>query len=478
MEARASSSLSGDRTFIRGILGGLDAPVAQSVAAAGGDVTMVIDREGVIRDMALGTDQMARDGADSWLDRPWSETVTKDSRRKVEELLRDAVSQGRTRWREVNQITASQDSLLLRFVAVDTGREGRVIAIGRDERSVADMQQRLMAAQQAMERDYSRLRDAEFRYRLLFHTASEAVIIVDPMTRRIIEANPAAHAITGADKTPLQGEPFIRMFEPDSQEGAASLLTLAQSTAQADRVQMRLHSHQREFVVSASLFRQDRGSQCLVRLSPAGQPETADADAAARLSNVIERIPDAFVVTDDAMRILIVNTAFLQLVRLGAEAQARGQLLTRFLGREGLERNLLLESLRDHGSVRNFATVMRGQYDEQEDVEVSGVAAPDGEGVCFGFTIRRQGRRLADRSQGAPQLQRSVEQLTELVGRVKLKELVRETTDLVERLCIEAALELTKDNRASAADVLGLSRQSLYSKLHRFGLVNSISTDN
>jgi DNA-binding NtrC family response regulator len=63
-----------------------------------------------------------------------------------------------------------------------------------------------------------------------------------------------------------------------------------------------------------------------------------------------------------------------------------------------------------------------------------------------------------------------VEQLTELVGRVSLKDLVRETTDVIERLCIEAALELTRDNRASAAEMLGLSRQSLYVKLRRYGL--------
>ena len=45
-----------------------------------------------------------------------------------------------------------------------------------------------------------------------------------------------------------------------------------------------------------------------------------------------------------------------------------------------------------------------------------------------------------------------------------------ETTDVIERLCIEAALELTRDNRASAAEMLGLSRQSLYVKLRRYGL--------
>jgi DNA-binding NtrC family response regulator len=57
-----------------------------------------------------------------------------------------------------------------------------------------------------------------------------------------------------------------------------------------------------------------------------------------------------------------------------------------------------------------------------------------------------------------------------LIGRVPLKDLVRDATDAIERLCIEAALQLSGDNRASAAEMLGLSRQSLYVKLHRYGL--------
>jgi hypothetical protein len=48
-------------------------------------------------------------------------------------------------------------------------------------------------------------------------------------------------------------------------------------------------------------------------------------------------------------------------------------------------------------------------------------------------------RWLADRSTSPP---------TELVGRVPLKELVREAADVIERLAIEAALKLTDDNRA------------------------------
>jgi DNA-binding NtrC family response regulator len=88
----------------------------------------------------------------------------------------------------------------------------------------------------------------------------------------------------------------------------------------------------------------------------------------------------------------------------------------------------------------------------------------------YGFAIRNVDRRRGAEARPGRELPRSVEQLTELVGRVSLKELVRETTDVIERLCIEAALELTADNRASAAEMLGLSRQSLYVKLRRYGL--------
>jgi len=47
---------------------------------------------------------------------------------------------------------------------------------------------------------------------------------------------------------------------------------------------------------------------------------------------------------------------------------------------------------------------------------------------------------------------------------------MRELTEMIERPTIEAALELTNDNCASTAEMLGLSRQSLYVKLHRYGI--------
>lgn len=60
--------------------------------------------------------------------------------------------------------------------------------------------------------------------------------------------------------------------------------------------------------------------------------------------------------------------------------------------------------------------------------------------------------------------------LTQRLGRAPLKTLVSETVGLIERHYIEAALESTSGNRSAAAKMLGLSRQSLYMKLARYGI--------
>jgi DNA-binding protein Fis len=44
-------------------------------------------------------------------------------------------------------------------------------------------------------------------------------------------------------------------------------------------------------------------------------------------------------------------------------------------------------------------------------------------------------------------------------------------------MCIETAVELTMNNRVAAAEMLGLSRQSLYVKLRKFDLLSRDSDE-
>jgi len=126
--------------------------------------------------------------------------------------------------------------------------------------------------------------------------------------------------------------------------------------------------------------------------------------------------------------------------------------------------------LKKHGVVRLASSAVRGEHGLTTEVEISAVSAPNGEEPCIGFIMRDVGRRVAAGPRGARDLTKAVEELTSLVGKMSLPTLVRDTTDLVERHFIEAALELTGDNRTTAAEVLGLSRQTLYVKLRRHGI--------
>jgi transcriptional regulator PpsR len=458
-----------------GALGDMSSDVATMVIAAAGDIALVIDRDGIVRDLSITSHELAGNGWADWIDRPWIETVTSESRHKVAEMLGDAGERTSPRWRELNHPGTAGASHPVRYMAVRPDDDGRVIVIGRDLQSSAALQQRLLLVQQSVERDYLKLRQAESRYRLLFQSTSEPVLILDASTRKIREANPAAVRLTTQGKEGIDGHSFSQLLEPGSVEAANTFLGAATTTTQTAPVPVTLLNGA-TCLLSAALFRQDRTSALLVRLLSPDHNEPPNPQSV--FQDVLARIPDAFVVTDADMRILAVNPAFVECTQLSSTEEAVNLPLDGFLGRPQVDLKILLSQLKEHGSVRNFATILRGRYGDPEEVEVSAVIVPDETRPTFGFSIRIVSRRLQATMSASPAgVPQSIEQLTQLIGRVPMKEIVRESTDLIERLCIEAALALTSDNRASAADVLGLSRQSLYSKLRRYGLGNLDDTD-
>ena len=455
-------------------LGDLDAESAATLIAAASDIALIMDSEGTIRDMAMHAEELSRDldGGADWLGQDFRALVAADSTGKVAALLGDAAGAAEPKWRHINHVSADGRSVPVLYCAVQVGEDGRVVAFGRDLRMLSDLQQRLMNAQQSLERDYSRLRDVESRYRLLFQTSPEAVLVLDMPRRRVVEANPAACLLLGMTAEQVIGQPLTEIFDADTVPLVQDQFGAVRAGARPEEeVRARLLRRPAEVLVSASLFRQESATLFLMRLArtdlpaPAGMP-----DAKAKLLKVVERAPDGFVVTDDDGRIITANAAFLDMSQLASEEQLRGERLDRWVGKSGVELDVLISNLRHRDSVRFFSTTIRGEAGLAADVEISAVSVRNGGQPCFGFAIRNVGPRLQAAPRAARELPRSVEQLTELIGRMSLKELVREATDVIERLCIEAALELTSDNRASAAELLGLSRQSLYVKLRRYGL--------
>ncbi len=451
-------------------LGGFDAETAASLISAAADVALVVDGDGVICDVSIGNEDLDLEGCSQWIGRRWTDTVTPESRPKVNALLQDAVGKSGRRWRHINYPSAQGPDIPLMYSAIKVGDQGRVVAMGRDLRSLATLQQRLVDAQQSMEQDYLRLRHMETRYRLLFEMVSDPVLIVDGASQKILEINPSAAKLVGETARKMVGRSLGECFTDASRIDVSTLLSGVLLAGRVDEISATLAADGQTVKMSASMFRQESGNLLLVHLH-ARQAAALDASiSSSALLSALELAPDGFVVSDMDGRIITANQTFLEMAQMPRLDLVVGQPLDQWLGRSGVDMSVLVANLKQRGTVRQFASSVRGLNGASTEVEVSGVAVTHTEQPCMGFAIRDIGRRLRPESKSQKELPRSAAQLTELVGRVPLKDIVSETTDMIERLCIEAALELTRDNRASASEMLGLSRQSLYVKLRRFGL--------
>ena len=457
-------SIDGKHPFARAadLFQSLDADAAMKLAMMAGDVSLVLDDTGTILDAAFDPKEFPAFAG--WIGSNWIETVTDESRPKIMEMLAAARRGEVQHWRQVNH-ASREGEVPIRYAVLSVNGGAHRIAFGRDLREAGKLQQRLLQVQQSLERDYLRMRQLEARYRMLFERSTEAVLIIEAATLRIREANPAAHTLVGARAASLPGKKLPSVLDKASHEVLQGLVGAALVSDTVSPAAIRLTRGAREVLVSITGFTQDRGQFLLVRLVPESERGTA-------VSSPVEQMPDAFVVADANLEIVTANAAFVELVQAASVDQLRGRPLAETIGRPGIDLDLIEGQIDQHGSARNVSTVLRVGHDvEGEPVELSAVRT-SGEDPHYAFVIRPIGRRLRDLPPGSQDLPRSVEQLTELVGRMSLKDIVRESTDLIERLCIEAALSYTSDNRASAAEILGLSRQSLYSKLHRYGLGN------
>lgn len=442
-----------------------------ALAYSAGDFILAIDDQHVVRDIAANV----RDHgfAVQWIGQKWADTVSSESRGKIAQML-DPHHPSRALWRQVNH-PLEGDDFPVSYKIIKPEDSGWSLAIGRDLRAMSALQQRLLKTQQSMERDYLHLRQTETRYRLLFDNIAYPVLIVAADDYDVQQANHAAHRLLEATPGTLEGKSLFALFDANQRSAIIAYFGAVTVNSAVPPVDVKISGRNQEVKLAATTFRQTGRQYLLVNIDDGTHQvpvRRADHDVLA----VIERMPDAFVLADDKHAIIAANRAFAEMVQAGSVEQLLGTPLGRYIGRPDVDLNLLRKQLRDNQYVRNFSSIVQDIGGGEEPVEISALML-ERDQLLFGYSLRSVGRRERDLPATGREFPRSVDQLTELVGRKTLKEIVRESTDLIERMCIEAALLHTSDNRASAAEILGLSRQSLYSKLHRHGLGNLVGDD-
>lgn len=453
------------------VLSQLAPQLASTIASIASDIALVIDADGVIRNVAVGASSLTPSPAE-WIGKPWTDTVTGETRKKIEQLLQEVGEAGVSRRREVNHPGAAGLDIPVAYTAVRLGENGPVLAVGRDLRAVAAIQQRFTDSQQEMERGYWKLRQAESRYRMLFQVATDAVWVVDALTLAIVEANHAAAQLFKLTPEQMTGQPVAIGLDARSGPAVEELLVSARATGRPAEIRTRLSAGGAMVELSATPFRGDGAMLLLVRARAVEARQTAEVGPGP-MAGFVERMHDAVVITDSSGRVLMANPAFLDLCGLASETQVHGSLLADWVGAPGRDVPALLEQARRHGIAAQPSAAIRPARGPSIEVGISVATLADGDQECVGFTIRRLVQRAGSASGSASgsaevdELAAAIEQLGAQLGRVTLPDLMREASELAEQHLMTSAIERAGGDRGVAAMLLGIGQDDLDQRLRR-----------
>lgn len=449
------------------------------IIATAADIAVVVSVEGTVLSVLVNPLHRSFGRLEHWEGRDLREFLTRESIPKVDrQLARIAAGETSLRAVELNHFDSGGAwEFPVRYSFHRIGPDGAVLMLGRDLRPIAEMQQQLVKAQLALERDYEAQKEFDTRYRVLMEASREAMVFVNMNSGRILDLNGPAALLLGAARADLLGAAFAQEFEGRRR---SEFLESLKSNAMIDggvQVELQARRTKRRVLVNPTIFRAAGERILLCRIDPAEEAEMVADELTENLSGLYQEGVDAIVFTDREGVIRAANESFLNLADAAHVTAVKGKSLGDYLARGSVDLKVLLDNTVRAGQMRLYATRVVGEFGGQTPVEMSATYLNDRTHPAFVFVIRDASRVEAIRKPGATVSGDAVKSVMELVGSATLKDIVAETTDVVERMCIETAIELTRNNRVAAAEMLGLSRQSLYVKLRKFGLLGREAED-
>lgn len=443
------------------------------VLALAADISLVVDNRLRVTTVLVNPTYRTFGQLTDWEGAPLAELLTDESRRKLDHRLAEMAEHGRSvPVVELNHVSQNVWEFPVRYSLHRLGADGSLLMLGRDLRPLAEVQQQLVAAQLALERDYEAQRELDTRYRVLMETTRDPVMLVSMATGRIADLNPAAAMMLGGTRAEIMGSSVAQEFDGRRRGEFLEALSNAAAVDSATPVEVTARRSQRRVLVTPRLFRAAGERLLLCLIDPEDRTAHASDDLGDNLQRLYHEGVDGIVFADAEGVIRAANEAFLNMTDASGIGAVRGRSIADYLVRGQVDLRVLMDNVKRTGQLRLYATRLTTDFSGQIAVELSASWLNDRPNPVLVLVVRDASRADALRRAHGGLPDEGSRSVMELVGSSTLRDIVAETTDVIEKMCIETALELTRNNRVAAADMLGLSRQSLYVKLRKYGLLN------
>jgi len=435
------------------------------------DISLLIDTAGLILEVIYNTENKNLGDIEHWRTRNIRDFITKESGIKLEEiqnLSSNASNKVEKDSIQLNHTKNDGTDFPIQYSVHPTGVNNQILLFGRDLTQIAQAQQELMKTQLKFEREYDRYRSFDTKYRVILEQCGSAFIIVDE-TGKIVDFNKKATTII--ERTDLQHITLEELINQRTSTEILNELETLNKNAPSNALKTFLKKSNKEVQLKGTFFRSNEGVHTLIRLNNSAGHQAPHAREKLYLSDLYQKTTDAFVFIDEAGKIVDTNDSFLTLSENANVDEVVGKSFSAFLRNTATDLKILTDNSKKLGKIRNYATEFITAFGSKIPVTISSTWVSNEHDDFYGFILRDSSNIEFEKQNDNEQY--SWEATTKLVGSAPLKELVAQTGDIAERICLETALNLTSNNKVAAADLLSLSRQSLYVKLRKHNLLDN-----
>jgi len=300
---------------------------------------------------------------------------------------------------------------------------------------------------------------------------AEPTVFVRVSDGKITDTNPAGAVFFDTAEKNLVGQSFADLFQGKQTAHLISNLTESASADAPSPLDAVSIAKRGDVTITPKLFRSGGEHMLLCRMSQKddGSPHTNALQH--KLDALYKNGVEGMVFVTSNGTILSANSAFMNLADVTHTSSIQGRSIADFLSRGSVDLNVLLDNATRAGAMRLYATQLVSEHGTERPIEISTTRLQAQDATIFALIFRDANRIEGLRAPAAQLTEVDRKSVVELIGSQALKDIVAKTTDVVEKMCIETAVELTSNNRVAAAEMLGLSRQSLYVKLRKYDLL-------
>ncbi len=434
------------------------------------DLSILIDEAGLILEVIFDPENQSFGNLENWRTKNVRNFLTSESIEKFDNHMNQlamAASQVRLRSLQLNHIHTDGSDFPIEYTAHPTGVKNQILLFGKDLSQMANAQQELMKTQLKFEKEYDRYRSFDTKYRVILEECGIAFFLIN--SDKIIEEhnNKAANFFY---KETLKGKSLDEIFEIDPGLDVLEQLQKLKNESPSRSLDLKIKNLNKTAELSGTFFRSNDGLHILLKIKEKSKDNQYISYVKPYLSHLYEKSSDSFVFTDDLGKIIEANESFLTLCEAPSGEQIMGSSLSNFFKNSETDVAILTESAKEFGKIRNYSAEFKTLFGSTIPVTISSTWIVEKNDNYFGFILRDMTSIRSEKEDHDEN--HSWDSTTKLVGTAPLKTLVAQTGDIAERICLETALKLTNNNKVAAAEMLSLSRQSLYVKLRKYNLLD------